>query len=88
MTDEDSIINTLTDSDYEKIAEKLVEKVQAKHHDFWIDPETHYQDHLKMRDISKTYDTGMSLFFKAFLGLVVIGSVVLAFFGITKGVVK
>lgn len=73
----------LSDEDVGRIADKMIEHIQLQKHDFWIDPEAHYQDHLKMRAIAGSWDNASSIFFKAFLGLVVIGSVVLAMIGLS-----
>lgn len=71
----------LTDREIELIAEKLVHKVRSQHHDFWIDPEQHYQDHIAMRDVVRTWTTAQSMFWRAFIGLAALGALVLAGIG-------
>ena len=69
----------------EAIAKAVVEQVHQSKHAFWIEPEQHYQDHLAMRQVAETMRTTRSIFFRAFLGLVVIGSIVLAGLGLGFG---
>ena len=59
----------------------IVEKVQETHHDFWIDREEHYQDHIALRDMRKRYGTASRIFWSAFLGFVVLGAITLAVIG-------
>lgn len=88
---------SISDEDIIRIADalapRLVEDVKKTHHDFWIDPESHYQDHQKMRELSgeELYDiknlvrmmkAAKSLWFKAFIGFAIIGSLILAGLGI------
>lgn len=86
----------LQDSDIERIAEalapKLIEGVKERHHGFWIDPETHYQDHIawrqlspdeirSLKDLIKLFMVTRGLFWKAFLGAAIVGSLVLSGIG-------
>lgn len=75
----------LSKSEIDQIADAMVERVQSTQHNFWIDPETHYQDHLAMREVVGSWTTGKGIFTKAFIGLVVIGAFVMAFIGFIKG---
>jgi len=75
----------LNEDEVRAIAKAVVEEVQQSHHTFWIEPEQHYQDHLAMREVSDTLKTTRSIFFKAFLGLVVLGSIILAAVGMGAG---
>lgn len=83
----------LTDKDIDALASLLIEKVHAQKHDFWIDPEVHYQDHAKLQDFKPddirtlhdlliAYRSARGLFWKAFLGLAIIGSLVLVAVGL------
>lgn len=86
----------LTSEDIERIATslapKLIEGVKANHHDFWIDPEIHYQDHQTWRQIRpdevhsikelvRLFVVTKGLFWKAFLGCAILGAIVLAGLG-------
>lgn len=90
----------LNDSDIERIAAalapKLIEGVRERHHDFWIDPEIHYNDHrtwgnLKSDDITTLkqlidlFVVTRGLFWKAFLGFAIVGSLVMAAVGMGFG---
>ena len=50
----------LSENDVERIAAaiapKLVQHVRATHHDFWIDPEKHYRDHIEVGRLSNALD--------------------------------
>lgn len=87
----------LSDEEVERIAEamapKLVQEVRADHHNFWIDPETHYQDHISWRalspedihslkDLINLFKATRGLAFKAFLGFAIIGAIIMAAIGI------
>ena len=75
----------LTKDEIDQIADSLVERVQATHHSFWIDPEKHYQDHIAMREVIGSWTSAKGIFARLFIGLVIIGSIALAMFGFTKG---
>lgn len=91
----------MTPEEIDKIAECLIEKVQARKHNFWIDPEQHYQDHQRAKDHSMNnedeadlrqllgmFRTARGLFFKAFVGLAIIGALVLMGIGLAKEIMK
>ena len=82
----------LEPDDIDRIAESMVTKVKSTHHDFWIDPESHYQDHQKLHHLSddelydiknliKMFNTTRGLFFKAFIGFAIIGAIILTGIG-------
>jgi len=71
----------LTNDDLDRIAEKIVKNIKSSHHEFWIDPENHYLDHMHGREMYQAFSKAQGIAFKAFIGLVVVGSVVLAFIG-------
>jgi hypothetical protein len=82
----------LTEQEIDIIAERMVKRVRETHHDFWIDNETHYNDHQRLgllsiadihdlSDLLSAYRNARSLFWRAFLGLAIIGSLALAFVG-------
>lgn len=86
----------ISDADIARIAEalapKLIDGVKERNHDFWIDPETHYQDHLTWRsldpdevhsikDLIKVYKATRGLFWKAFIGFAIIGAIAMTAVG-------
>lgn len=82
----------LTDADTERLAEALIRKVHEHKHDFWIDPEKHYQDHAKIQglgdedirtlhDLIQAFRNARSLFWRAFLGFAIVGTLVAAAIG-------
>ena len=73
----------------EALAPQLVADVRKSHHDFWIDPEKHYNDHRvwgamhpddihELREIVMLFKTTKSLWLKAFLGAAMIGAAVVS----------
>jgi len=78
----------LSDNDVTRIADKMVKRIQATHHDFWIDPQSHYDDHAAISEIIGSWRTAKGIFARAFIGLVVVGSVVLMGIAVMKGVDK
>lgn len=66
----------------------MVKRVQATHHTFWIDPEIHYKDHIDMREVIGSWKTAKGIFARAFVGLVVIGSLIIAAGAALKGIGK
>ena len=90
----------LNDEEIQKVAEALapllIKDVKALHHDFWIDPETHYQAHIRQKqfeniftpdivlalgELVSSYKSGRKFFWKIFLSLIVVGAMTLAFQG-------
>ena len=81
----------------EKLAPILIECVRKNKHEFWIDPEDHYNAHRdnerihnlfseddfsSIKSLIKLYTITTGLFVKSFIGLAVLGALVLAFFGL------
>lgn len=94
------MLDRLQDHDIERIAEalapKLIEGVKERHHDFWIDPETHYQDHIawrqlspddvrSLKDLVKLFLVTRGLFWKAFLGAAIVGAIAMSAVGLGFG---
>lgn len=81
-------MSNLSNSEVKKIAEALapmlVNEVRKDHHSFYIDSETHYQDHMDWRQWRGNLNSAQKIFWTAFIGLVVVGSFVLAAFGVFK----
>jgi len=80
----------LSDEDIRLLATALVSQVKAEHHEFWIDPEKHYQDHLAigrfnsiftddlvsaLKEVTNSYKKGRNLVWGIFLTLVAAGAV-------------
>jgi hypothetical protein len=90
----------LTDTDIAKIAKALapvlVKNIRDEHHEFWLDTEKHYRDHLTLgrldevftdemlmalKEVARSYKTGRNLLWRMFIGLVALGALALAFQG-------
>jgi len=87
---------SLDDKDIERIAAALVDKVRATHHDFWIDPEIHYKQHLAMESLTPEvvkdlvamvgdYKKAQSWFWKVFVTVLAAGVSVIAAAGLMFG---
>lgn len=92
-----SDMEKLSREDIDRIAEalapKLLQHVRESGHEFWIDPETHYRDHIEMRSLAKVFTpeltqtlreladafkNGKGIFWKVFVGMLASGAFVLA----------
>lgn len=94
----------LSQDDVERIADamapRLVQQVRQSQHQFWIEPETHYQDHMEVRrlgeifdaetaqslkDLARAYRAGRSRFFVMFVSLVIVGAIAIAGYALFGG---
>lgn len=81
----------------EVLSPKLSEALKSNQKDFWVNAEKHYNDHkdwdelretingegmYDLKNLLKLYRTTKSLWFRAFIGLAVLGSIVLAGVGL------
>lgn len=72
------------------LAPQLVTRVRESHHEFWIDPAEHYQDHMEIRqiresftpefmqslkEIAESFQNGRRIFWKMFLTMVALGAI-------------
>lgn len=89
--------------DVDRIADALADKLKERGHlanNFYIGPEEHYQDHMRVRrlgeifdeetaqalkDLASAYRSGRSRFFMVFVSLVIIGALGLASYGMWGG---
>lgn len=82
----------MSEDDINSIAAKLVEKIKSREHSFWIDPESHYQDHrtiqvlksdevIGLKQMLEQYKTASNIFWRAFIGFAIVGSIVMAAIG-------
>ena len=63
----------MTDAEIKKLAEEIVKQKGG----FYVEPETHYQQHQRLDRMLDLYDSASNIFVKAFLGFVVIGALAL-----------
>ncbi len=74
--------------DIDIIAEKVTEKQSEAVKSFWIESETHYRDHLALREVVASYKQAQGYFWKILMGLAVLGSVattgIYAVYGLLK----
>lgn len=75
-------LHLLTDADVEKIAAAVAKKTRETFH---IEEEKHYNDHRKLDSMLAAYDNATNMFWKAFLGLIITGTIILVGIGVPKG---
>lgn len=75
----------LDKQDITAIAKAVVEEADTHNHGFHIDAEAHYKDHMELRDLLIVFKSTKGLFFKAFVGLIIIGTLALVVIGATFG---
>ena len=67
----------MTDEEIAKLAEEIVKQKGG----FYVEPETHYQQHQRLDQLLGIYDAAANIFVKAFLTLVIAGVLFLAALG-------
>jgi len=79
-------VDRLSDEDVDRIAERLaplvIARVQAQHHEFWIDPERHYNAHRDMEQFGATYRTAQKIVLHTIVGLMAVGALLMAILGL------
>lgn len=71
----------MTDAELQIIADKICTRLSADRVAFWIEPESHYNAHHDIGDLLADYRLAKGIFWKAFIGLAVVGSFFLAAIG-------
>ena len=80
----------------EQLAPILIEKVREKNHEFWIDPEQHYNAHqvisqldiptiLALKGMVKDYSAAKGIFWKMFLASLSLAALLMAGWGMIFG---
>ena len=72
----------LSDDDIDRIATAVAKKASDAFH---IEEEEHYNSHKRLDKLLDVYDSAQSAFWKAFIAIVIVGALVLAGIGITRG---
>lgn len=68
---------TLTDNDIERIANKVVTELIKQGHNFYIDPENHYNSHRELDEFLKAWKEAKSIWTKIFLSAIGVGAIIL-----------
>jgi hypothetical protein len=68
-------VNRLHPDDIDSIAEKVAENAEKAVKSFRIESETHYRDHIALREVVDSYKRAQGYFWKILMGLAVLGSV-------------
>ena len=72
----------LRDEDVERIATAVAEKAKASFH---ISEEKHYNDHKRLDKMLDIYDNASNVFIKTFIGLIILGAIIMAGMAVSKG---
>lgn len=67
----------MTDAEIKKLAKEIV----AQKGGFYVEPETHYQQHERLDRLLDIYDSTTSIFMKVFIGAMCVGAFALVFIG-------
>lgn len=73
----------MNDADVDAIAQRLCVLLRENRKDFFVEPEQHYNDHRDIASLISDYKAAKNMFWKAFIGLAVLGSLVLALIGVS-----
>lgn len=65
----------ISDEDIMRIAQAVTAQVKTSFH---IEEESHYNSHKRIDKLLDAYDGATNLFWKSFLGLLIVGALVLA----------
>lgn len=75
----------MNEEDVRKIAKQIVEEVRSDHHEFWIDPQDHYDQHKELATILEVYRNARSSVIKLIVGLLILGGLLVAAFAAGLG---
>lgn len=65
----------------DKVAEAVCKKLESHRQEYWVEPEQHYKQHLEIGQLLSDYKEVKHLFWKAFLGFAIVGSIAIAILG-------
>ena len=75
-------MSALTPEDINLIARRILDEIHEERHNFAVPPQQHYDEHNDMRAMLNDYKMAKGLFWKAFIGLAVLGASILALLGL------
>lgn len=73
--------SVLTQDDITQIADAVTERAKTAFH---IDEEKHYNQHAKLDAMLDAYTSATNIFWKTFLALVIVGSIILAGYAVVR----
>lgn len=71
----------MNENDVDKIASAVCNKIQEHRHQWWVEPETHYNQHKQLGELLAEYKEAKNIFWKAFIGFLITGSLVIVAVG-------
>jgi len=72
----------MTDEELQIVADKICQRLSSDRKAFWIEPESHYNSHKDVSELVADYRAAKGIFWKAFIGLAVIGGLALGLIGL------
>lgn len=72
----------MEDSELDKLADRFMEKCEARRKAFWVEPEEHYNDHRRLTAFLDAFDRAASQIGKGLIWLAFLGVVALVLIGI------
>lgn len=71
----------MTENDVDKIASAVCSKIQEHRQSWWVEPETHYNQHKQLGELLDEYKEAKNIFWKSFIGVLITGSLVITAVG-------
>jgi hypothetical protein len=76
-------VSALTDQEIEQIAQRILAQIHEERHNFAVPPEQHYNAHRSIDELLADWRLAKSIFWKAFIGLAVLGGIILSTLGLS-----
>jgi hypothetical protein len=73
----------MNEQEVDAVAQRLCVLLKENRKDFFVEPEQHYNDHRDIASLIADYKAAKNIFWKAFIGLAVLGGLVLALIGVS-----
>jgi len=71
----------MTDDEIKKLAKEIVKQKGG----FYVEPESHYQQHARLDKLLSMYDSVNNMFVRSILWMVILGALGLAVFSVKMG---
>lgn len=71
----------MSQDEIDRIADSLLNKMSERKQQWWVEPETHYNQHRELEQLLTDYKEVKSLFWKSFLGFAIVGTIAATIIG-------
>lgn len=71
----------MTENEIDKVASAVCNKLQQQRQQWWVEPETHYNQHKQLAELLTEYKEAKNIFWKTFIGFLITGSLVIMAIG-------